>query len=793
MGAWFLGWGQESVALPSALTVAALASLLPLRYSRYLRMNRLVANIGALMAVAWSLRDFLHRGSEGQLLAVADMLIYLQIVLLFQERSNRVYWQLLVLSVLQVVVAAALNLGPQFALLLAVYMAVAISTLVLLCYHGEQLKPSPVPSPSTSPEGAPTAWQRLLAAPEVVVPAEVLAGVTATRRLLFRQVGLLTGATFLFTVVFFYATPRLGDGAWVGSRHGGLAQTGFSTDMVLEDSGTVQQSNALVMRVRFTRLIDRRHYSLLDEPYFHGVVLTDYKTSPKGSRWTAPLGGGRRMERRSQHVNHPSSALALVRQDIALENASSPVLFAVYPIHRLADTPEDLLVLNVAGRLVRVVNDDYANQREYRYAVGTMAFRDGRQLRATPHVNSLRNERDRVVLSDELTSLTEFDAEQFPVAARLAEQILTEENLLDAPRLDQILALQRHFHRPGLYAYSLDLNVKRDPQLDPLEDFLANHRTGHCEYFASALALMLRSRGIPSRIVTGYRGGEFNSLGSYFQVRQKHAHAWVEAYLSAEDTPADEIAGLPSPGGSWYRLDATPVARSASGAQSTPSLGTRVGDAFDYVDLLWRDYVLGLNSSRQKDAFYDPLTNRTAGSLPSWMEVDRVQSLARKWKGDESGRASIERNSRSPWGLAVSGGVCVLIVVAMGRGIHQFIRKGHWLGWRFLGRTQQERRPQVEFYRRLEQLLARLNLRRRPGQTPLEFARHAADSLRLLVRQTPSVADDADLPSLPARIVAAYYQVRYGGARLDAQEAAAIEHSLALLVEATSQRERVHS
>lgn len=789
MGTWFLGWGQESWALPLALTVAGLASLLPTRYSRYLQVNRFVANIGALAAVAWSLRDFLRLDAEEQLLAIADMLIYLQMVLMFQQRTNRVYWQLLVLSVLQVVVAAALNLGPQFALLLAIYIAVSISTLVLLCLHSERPSASPAKSVADHVVAPSAPWRALLAAPQVVAPAEPEVNAQSLRRLFFRQVGLLTGATFLFTIVFFYATPRLGNDAWVGSRHGGLAHTGFSPELTLEDSGRIQQSDQLVMRVHFTRMTDGKPYPLIDEPYFHGVVLTEYRVGPEGARWVAPLTNRRRGQQVSRHIGQPSSALTLVKQDIALENASSPILFAVMPIHPLTETPDDLRHLRVSSRLVRVVNDEFASQREYRYKLGTMAFRNGRQLHAIPHVNANVTQWDAVVLADELQSLTEFDREQFPVVTALAEQILEEEGVTDASRFEQILALQRHFHKPGLYKYSLDLNFVRNRELDPVEDFLANHRTGHCEYFASALALMLRSRGIPSRIVNGYRGGEFNSLGNYYQVRQKHAHAWVEAYLSAEDTPEYELAGLPSAGGSWYRLDPTPAAFRPS-TLTDPSLVARVGDAFDYVDLLWRDYVLGLNSSRQKDAFYDPVTNRTAGSIPSWADVGRVQSALRRLRADGWQSGGEQRSSRSPWSLGVACAVLVVILAASGRTLYAFWRDRKNWRW-FLGRRGgAANRPTVEFYRRLEKLLSRLQLHRKPGQTPLEFARQAADALRGVIRDTPLAEDMADLPSLPTRIVAAYYQVRFGHAQLDSAEAAAIEQSLSRLVQATSGRRR---
>src|SRR5207253_6737373 len=104
---------------------------------RWLRLNRLLGNGIALIAVVWTLRDFFRVTPEDQLVAIANMLGYLQMVLLFQEKNARVYWQLLVLSLLEVVVAAVLYLGPEFGFLLCLYLALAITTLVLLWIYRE--------------------------------------------------------------------------------------------------------------------------------------------------------------------------------------------------------------------------------------------------------------------------------------------------------------------------------------------------------------------------------------------------------------------------------------------------------------------------------------------------------------------------------------------------------------------------------------------------------------------------------------------------------------------------------
>jgi transglutaminase-like putative cysteine protease len=97
--------------------------------------------------------------------------------------------------------------------------------------------------------------------------------------------------------------------------------------------------------------------------------------------------------------------------------------------------------------------------------------------------------------------------------------------------------LVAHFSRG--YTYSLQVPVTSG---DPLESFLLGHRTGYCEYFAAALAVMLRAQGIPARVVSGYLGGDYVPAGGYYLVTQASAHAWVEAFI----------------GESWVRLDPTP-------------------------------------------------------------------------------------------------------------------------------------------------------------------------------------------------------------------------------------------
>src|SRR5204862_4932489 len=90
-------------------------------------------------------------------------------------------------------------------------------------------------------------------------------------------------------------------------------------------------------------------------------------------------------------------------------------------------------------------------------------------------------------------------------------------------------ALSRHLSDSGEYLYSLDLRLQ-DNKLDPIADFLINVKEGHCERYASGLVLMLRSIGIPARLVKGFHGLEKDERGD-FHVRFSHAHSWVETLV----------------------------------------------------------------------------------------------------------------------------------------------------------------------------------------------------------------------------------------------------------------------
>lgn len=155
------------------------------------------------------------------------------------------------------------------------------------------------------------------------------------------------------------------------------------------------------------------------------------------------------------------------------------------------------------------------------------------------------------------------------------------------------------------YGYTLDF-VGRSAD-NPIEDFLFRYKSGQCEYFASSMVLMLRSQGIPARLVTGFLGGEYNPFEGYYIVRDSNAHAWVEAYL---------------PGEGWRIFDPTPPAgRPAASGEGMFGLARQ---AWDFVVFRWDRYILTFG-------LYDQL--RIFGGLRElwndlWSVFDRKEKAA---------------------------------------------------------------------------------------------------------------------------------------------------------------------
>ena len=210
LGTLLLGMGQMNYRLPTLVLLTGATSLLITDFKRWVQIGGFVANVAALVAVGFSVGDYLVFDTESQLLAIANLLVYLQIILQFQKKTIRIFWQLVRLSLLQVVVACALNLGVMFGALLVVYLCCVLRVLMLLYVLRETNRYSDpkgreVPrgqNVSATPAGSPTG-QRWFG--ETVVGQ---LGGPAVNREMWRLMGLTTALTMVLTVLIFSVVPR---------------------------------------------------------------------------------------------------------------------------------------------------------------------------------------------------------------------------------------------------------------------------------------------------------------------------------------------------------------------------------------------------------------------------------------------------------------------------------------------------------------------------------------------------------------------------------------------------------
>jgi hypothetical protein len=271
MSTSMLGMGQESILLPGLTFLAAVTSVVLTDALGLFSLNRLVANIAMLLAAIFSLWGFLETGSRQQLYAIAHLLTYVQMVLLFQEKNRRVYGQLAMFSLLQVVVAALLNNRLEFGLFLACYMIVALLGFVLFFVYREVGRVGMVTRRRSWWELGELAPEPADAVPDGLPVIHVMEeGTALNRRIVSSRIAppilAMFAVTVAVTVVLFYTTPRTGGANWQGTG-ARLSMVGFSPEVSFDEMGALLQSDERVMRVTFANARNGQPYTVIGDPY----------------------------------------------------------------------------------------------------------------------------------------------------------------------------------------------------------------------------------------------------------------------------------------------------------------------------------------------------------------------------------------------------------------------------------------------------------------------------------------------------------------------------------------------
>ncbi len=593
------------------------------------------------------------------LLAVVHFLIVAMLVRFYSASTDRDAHFLSMLSFAAILAAAILTVDTLFLTLFFLFLLSGVSTFIgLELRRGAAGTISPVPVHRET--------ERKL-----------------NRSLSFASLSVALG-TILLGGMFFFFFPRFSAGYLGRVSFSPTLMTGFTEDVELGQIGEIKKSSAVVMRVETGKPIG---YEWLR---WRGIALTTFD----GKRWSSNVVNPQRLGTKADgwiHTPEPAQK----------ENISGKTVnYTVYL------EPVATNAIFVPGRLLSVqgnfgggaTNSFAAMQRNYlltdetetlkvpfpnfaaiRYAGNSrLPPRDAGKLRAAG------TDYSREITSTYLQLPAGLDRRIPDLAREITKNAQTP--------FDKALRIETYLRMR--FAYTLNLSGK--PGQDPLAHFLFETRAGHCEYFASAMAMMLRTLGIPSREVNGFLPGEYNDLGGDYIVRASDAHSWVEVYF---------------PGNGWQVFDPTP-----SSIEGGNGFLTRLGLYIDWMQITWNEWVIGYDFAHQVTLAQNLQrgSKNWGESARSWF--DRKQQDGKRWLKSWQ----LEHGSLG----YLLPAVLVLLLLALRYNVPAEVIRRARLFLRIRAAKSGRSDPQLasRLYAELLRMLARRGLSRTETQTPLEFA-----------------------------------------------------------------------
>ncbi|MCG6155196.1 transglutaminase family protein [Rubinisphaera margarita] len=757
-----------------------------------------VVGICALLMALWEFQ--LGRVNiEMRILSASHLLAYFTWIVLLLEKRHQQYWWLLALSMLNMAVSASLTTSGMFGLAVLLYLFLAIWTLALFtAFRGttylrdaeakaQKAKASEPAAPAgVSPGPAPKA-------PLIPAVSQVRGGFHFDPSDNWLGYRLVAGVFYLVvasTVVglgVFLITPRIWIGNWqlpsadeqALPMSFGSTVSGFTSEVQLGDIGEILSNPTPVLYVRFSdvnsgeelsneQVMDRMK---LDDLLFRGATLHSYENG----RWRPT----RTMVHDFVKTDYRRGREGLIKFNYELEPIGRETLFAVPPVDfgRILNDgvvekriERNFLTQEISaapsadlGRLSTIKYEVVTFERETSYPSGYPEYEvipdpyyidvlrqisssieseyqeDGNvadQVVDLSQFNVDRRTRAAVAGFDRYyRSLLVYDEEQLSQLKVLARDLCETDGEDPLGPLQRAVRLNDYLKFSGEYGYTLDMTVT-DPNRDPVEDFLLLRKQGHCEYFASALTLMLRAVGVPSRMATGFRTGRYDESDDRLVVEQRHAHAWTEAFID----------------GRWVVLDPT-----TGGSEVIDYSNQMAKYSFSWMRAqlmsFWQSRVLGVTLSEQQDKIYNPLRDTAKAAFNAMTSV-RDQVTDSVVPGAQTRYSIYNRIIMTMATLfpviVIAGVVAVLL-------FRQRLR--NFLDWLFPQRRAMRSRHMIKFFRSFVDLAGRHGLHKEPQQTGMEFA-HAFQ------RQFSSELRQASLMSLPVALTDAYYQARFKGTEL---------------------------
>ncbi len=631
------------------------------------RLSPIIWNVIMVTAFIASGAD-LAWGTQDLLQASMYVLILLMVHKLWTAQRHGDFMHLYVISFLEFLSAAVLTIELWYAIVFVLYLLTAIWALLL--------------------------WHLTREAEEVTTSQgteQALARVPLSARFFWTTNAIAMGALSL-TLAIFFTMPRTGFGFFQKTGGTLIRTTGFSEQVDLGGIGAVKQDQSLVMRVQFPDMEGPPSEDL----YFRGVAFDRYN----GRSWTNTFARRRLVVRNDegiftgQNEKYEERGPPGVRQQILIEALDTSVLFGMP------------LVDEIRGAFPAVQTDGMDG---WSLPVPMAARFQYDAVSSVPKIEDA----ERVASSFEYPpDIREHFLDVPPLSPEVADLAMSVTRHAKSP-FERIVSVQRHLMTN--YRYSLDVDM--DETRNPLEDFLFRRKSGYCEHYATAMVVMLRTLGIPARLVTGFLPGEWNEYGNYYRVRQRDAHAWVEVFF---------------PQSGWITFDPTPTV----GTGVPDPIWRKLGSLIDSVRLKWDRFVIQY-SFRDQIAIVQAIRERSERVRANGAHL---LETVRRWASTST--AWFAHQARPLVGLFV-------IVAVLGLSAFVALAIKMYKGRRAAALHAVREQVAVKMYARMLRLLSSRGLRKAGGCTPLEFSRRIAEEW-------------ADAGPFVTPLTELYCRVRYG-------------------------------
>ncbi len=503
----------------------------------------------------------------GVLMNAMDFILFLGINKLFNRSSNQDYQQLYVVSLLQMIAATTVNTDPSFGLLFFVYV-VAITWTLILFHLRREMQDNLLLKYGNSMDAKPVEVERMLNSKRLIGGRFLL--VTSGLAIL----------VFLIAGTFFFIFPRLGFRLFQQNR-AGQTVAGFSDSVDLGQFGLIKDNPTVVMRVEFEKEPPKTTTNL----YWRGISFDNYN----GRSWSKSRVRDKRSLPRyvdTVYVRRPQrAATERTLQNIYLDPMAQRVLFGLSDILsiKLPERPEI-----AALHRYRAIQQDADGDLFYEQ-LDEVAFKYSvlSETRQPSQKMTQLTVRDVRALDSIQPRYRQLPKALSPEIRRLAKQLIKPEQTL----FEAAQAVETYLESNLTYT----LELKRNEALAPLDDFLFEQKSGHCEYFATAMTILLRVGGLEARLVNGFQGGKWNPFGNYLAVSQGDAHSWVELAIPTENCKGERCR----PASLWHRFDPTPPSATTS---DTLTLLDRFRAYADAFRMRWYKHVIEYDIEQQASA-----------------------------------------------------------------------------------------------------------------------------------------------------------------------------------------------